>query len=472
MGNSATAEVKGEGNVVLKMTSGKELTLSNVLYVPEIRKNLVSGWQLNKFGFKMVIESDKVVLTKNGLYVGKGYALNGMFKLNVMVVNGMNNNATSSAYLLESSNVWHGRLGHVNFNSIRHLIKLNYIPTFDIDSNNKCETCVEEKQTRSSFKNIERITEPLEMIHTDVCNLKAIPTRGGNKYFITFIDDSTRYCYVYLLKSKDEAIDKFILFKAEVENQLNRKIKKVRSDRGGEYVSPFVELCEKDGIIHELTPPYSPQSNGIAERKNRTLKEMMNAMMISSGINQDMWGEAILSENYVLNMIPNNKKDVTPYELWTGNKPSYKYLRVWGCLSKVVVTPPKRLLIGSKTVDCVFIGYTRPGGAFRFLMHDSKNPGINNGTIIESKDASWFEHVFPCLGKEKPSCSRPVEEIVSENKGTRDDPREQSETEEVEIRKSKRQRTEKSFGPDFLTYMVEEEPQTYQQAVSSSEGPQ
>ncbi|KAJ0492733.1 putative RNA-directed DNA polymerase [Helianthus annuus] len=472
MRNSATAEIKGEGNVVLKMTSGKELTLSNVLYVPEIRKNLVSGLQLNKFGFKMVIESDKVVLTKNGMYVSKGYALNGMFKLNVIVVNAMNENVISSTYLIESSNLWHGRLGHVNYNSIRRLIKLDCIPTFDIDSTNKCETCVEAKQTKSSFKKVERITEPLEMIHTDVCDLKAIPTRGGNRYFITFIDDSTRYCYVYLLKSKDEAIDKFILFKAEVENQLNRKIKVVRSDRGGEYVSPFIDICAKSGIIHELMAPYSPKSNGIAERKNHTLKEMMNAMMISSGVNQNMWGEAILSANYVLNMIPNKKKDVTPYELWMGKKPPYKSLKVWGCLAKVVVTPPKRLLIGPKTVDCVFIGYTRPYGPYRFLVHDSKNPGICKGTIMGSKDASWFEQMFPCLHKSEPSSSRPVEEIVPEGEVENDEPREQSNTEEVEIRKSKRQRTEKSFGPEFLTYMVEDEPQTYQQAVHSSEGPQ
>ncbi|KAJ0836125.1 putative RNA-directed DNA polymerase [Helianthus annuus] len=172
-----------------------------------------------------------------------------------------------------------------------------------------------QKQTRSSFKSIERITEPLDLIHTDVCDLKSIPTRGGNKYFITFIDDNTRYCYVYLLKSKDEAIDKFILYKAEVENQLNKEIKRVRSDRGGEYVSPFGELCAKSSIIHECTPPYTPQSNGIAERKNRTLKEMMNAMLTSSGVSQDMWGEAILSANFLLKKIPFKNKDVTPHEL-------------------------------------------------------------------------------------------------------------------------------------------------------------
>ncbi|GJR38873.1 pol polyprotein [Tanacetum coccineum] len=107
MGNSATADIKGEGDVVLKMTSEKELKLTNVLYVPEIRKNLVSGWLLNKFGFRLVFESDKFVLSKNQMYVGKGYAVNAMFKLNVMVVKNDINKMNSSAYLIESSNVWH-----------------------------------------------------------------------------------------------------------------------------------------------------------------------------------------------------------------------------------------------------------------------------------------------------------------------------------------------------------------------------
>ncbi|GJR82221.1 pol polyprotein [Tanacetum coccineum] len=282
MGNSATADIKGEGDVVLKMTSEKELKLTNVLYVSEIRKNLVSGWLLNKFGFRLVFESDKFVLSKNQVYVGKGYAMNGMFKLNVMVVKNEINKINSSAYLIESSNVWHARLGHVNFNSLRRLIKFNSIPNCHIDSKYKCETCVEAKLTRTSFKSVKRTTEPLDMVHTDICDLKSLPTKGGNKYFITFIDDCTKYCYVYLLKSKDEAIDKFVLYKNEVENQLGKKIKVVRSDRGGEYVSPFAEVCAQHGIRHEFTAPYSPQQNGIAERKNRTLKEMVTAMLISS----------------------------------------------------------------------------------------------------------------------------------------------------------------------------------------------
>ena len=256
----------------------------------------------------------------------------------------------------------------------------------------------------SSFQSIERHTEPLDLIHSDICDLKQ--TRGGNKYFITFVDDSTKYCYVYLLKSKGEAIEKFVLYKNEVENQLNRKIKVLISDRGGEYESPFADLCAQHGIINETTAPYSPQSNGVAERKNRTLKEMMNAMLISSGPPQKMWGEAILSANYLLNKVPKKKAEKTPYELWKGMKPSYKYLRVWGCLAKVAVPPPKKVRIGPKTIDCIFIGYAHNSAAYRFLVYESNIPDIHQNTIMESRNASFFEDVFPYGSKGKPSSSK------------------------------------------------------------------
>ncbi|KAJ9565792.1 LOW QUALITY PROTEIN: hypothetical protein OSB04_001758 [Centaurea solstitialis] len=267
MGNFATADIKGNR---AQDDFGKDLTLNDVLYVPEIRKNLVPGWLLNKHGFCL---SDKFVLTKMGVFVGKGYAVNGMFKLNVMAVKPSVNEINKySAYLLESSYMWHGRFGHVNFDTLRRLINLEVIPKFHIDSKYKCQTCVETKLTRTSFQSIESSTNPLDMIHTDVCDMKSNPSRGGNKFFITFIDDCTKYCYIYLLKSKDEAIEKFVLYKNEVENQHNKRIKVLRNDRGGEYVSPFAEFCGNNGIRHEFTAPYSPQQNGIAKRKNRTLK--------------------------------------------------------------------------------------------------------------------------------------------------------------------------------------------------------
>ena len=168
---------------------------------------------------------------------------------------------------------------------------------------------------------------------------------------MTFIDDCTKFYYVYLLKSKDETFKKFFMYKNKVKNQLNRRIKRIRSDRSGEYIEPFSAFCTKHGIIHETTPPYSPQSHGMAERKNRTIKEMMNAMLISSGLPQSMWGEAVLSANYLLNKVLRKIETKTPYELWFRRKPSYKNLKVWGCLAKVMVPSLKKMKIGPKTVD-------------------------------------------------------------------------------------------------------------------------
>ena len=259
--------------------------------MPEIQKNLVSGSLLSKKGFKLVFVSDNFILTKNGMYVRKGYMSNGLFKMNVMTIvlpiKNINKNM-SSAYMLESSNVWHGRLGHVNYDTLRRLIDMECLPKFKIDQNHNCEICVESKLIRTSFQSIERSSETLELIHSDICHMKFIQTRGGKKYFLILIDDCIRYCYVYLLRSKDEALKMFKHFKNEVENQLDRKIKVIRSDRGGEYEAPFGDFCSQHGIIHQTTAPYSPQQNGVAERKNITLKEMMNALLLSYGLPQNL----------------------------------------------------------------------------------------------------------------------------------------------------------------------------------------
>ena len=220
------------------------------------------------------------------------------------------------------------------------------------------------------------------MIHTDIYDLKFAPMRGDNKYFITFFDDSTKYCYVYFLKSKDETLEKFILYKTEVENQLSEKINLIRSDRGGEYVTPVGDYCSQHEIRHKVTPPYSPQSNGVAERKNRTLKEMMNAILTSFGLPQNMWREAILSANYLLNKVPRKNEQKTPYELWKGRQPSYKYLRMWGCLAKVGVPTLKKVKIVPKIVDCIFIGYAQNSSAYQFLVYKSEILDIHKNTII------------------------------------------------------------------------------------------
>ncbi|GKB58909.1 retrovirus-related pol polyprotein from transposon TNT 1-94 [Tanacetum coccineum] len=179
-----------------------------------------------------------------------------------------------------------------------------------------------------------------------------------------------------------------------------------------------------------------------------------------------MWGEAILTATYLLNKIPHKEKEETPYELWMGRKPSYQYLRVWGCLAKVAVPTPKAQKIGPKSVDCIFIGYAKNSSAYRFIAHESKNTDIQKNTVMESRNASFLEYIFPCLSKETGSSSRLDDKVVQDKR------QDQTEEEEVEPRRSKRARNEKSFGPDFVSFMVENEPTSYREAVTSSEGQQ
>ena len=222
----------------------------------------------------------------------------------------------------------------------------------------------------------------LGLIHTDLVYLKQTRTRGGKNYFVTFIDDYSRYTKVYLIKHKDEAFDMFLSYKTKVENQLDKKIKSIRSDRSGEYVS-FNDYCVKEEIIHEVTPPYSPESNGVAEIKNRTLKEMMNAMLISSNVPDNLWGEALLTTCFLQNRILHKKSGKTSYDLWKGFQPNLKYLRVWRCLAKVMLRK-----IGSKTSDCLFLCYVEHNAAYRFFVHNSEI--IERNTIVETKNIEFF----------------------------------------------------------------------------------
>ncbi|KAL0385037.1 UNVERIFIED_CONTAM: Retrovirus-related Pol polyprotein from transposon TNT 1-94 [Sesamum radiatum] len=178
MGNSATAGVLGKGKVLLKLTSGKTLALQDVLYVPSLRRNLISGSLLNKVGLKIVLEADKVIITKNGDFIGKGYLADGLFVLNTMPFVS-NKSISNSAYIVETVNIWHGRLGHVNFDSVKRLKSMNLIDISEADKCSKCSVCVESKFVRKPFKPVtQRCTELLELIHSDLADFKKHTSKG------------------------------------------------------------------------------------------------------------------------------------------------------------------------------------------------------------------------------------------------------------------------------------------------------
>ena len=219
MGNHNAAKVVGKGSVDLQFTSGKKLFLNNVIYVPEIRKNLVSASLLCKNGLKIVFESENCILTKNGVFVGKGYSCEGMYKLSLDI-----NKIMNSAYIVDSFDTWHARLAHLNFRSLKYMSKHGLISYSNI-SHEKCEICIQAKITKKPFPKAERNTQILDLIHSDICEYNGNLTRGGKRYFITFIDDCSRFTYVYLLRTKDKPLISLNFSRLKLRTKKKRKLK-------------------------------------------------------------------------------------------------------------------------------------------------------------------------------------------------------------------------------------------------------
>ncbi|KAK8640398.1 hypothetical protein V6N13_008152 [Hibiscus sabdariffa] len=180
------------------------------------------------------------------------------------------------------------------------------------------------KMTKAPFNGKgERASDLLGLIHSDVCEPMNTQARDGFHYFITFTDDFSRYGYINLMRHKSEALEKFKEFRNEVQNQHGKSIKALRSNRGGEYLShEFDELLKECGIVSQLTPPGTPQWNGVSERRNQTLLDMVRSMMSHSGLRISFWGHALETVAFTLNRVPSKSIQKTPHEMWTGKRPN------------------------------------------------------------------------------------------------------------------------------------------------------
>lgn len=199
-------------------------------------------------------------------------------------------------------------------------------------------------------------------------------------------------------------------------------------------------------------------------------------MLDTAGLSKAWWGEALLTSCHVLNRVPMKNKEKTPYEEWIGRKPSLSYLRTWGCLAKVNVPINKKRKLGPKTVDCIFLGYAHHSIAYRFLVVKSEVPDVHVNSLMESRDVTFFENIFPM--KDLHSMSRLSSDVIAEitpELSVFSDHAEQilepihEEIDSEAPRRSKRQRTAKSFGDDFTVYLVDDTPRTISEAYASSD---
>ncbi|KAJ4723526.1 Retrovirus-related Pol polyprotein from transposon TNT 1-94 [Melia azedarach] len=290
----------------------------------------------------------------------------------------------------DSSWLWHLRFGHLNFGGLELLAKKEMVRglSYINHPNQLCEGCLHGKQFRKSFpkESTFRAKKPLELIHADVCGPFKPRSLGNNNYFLLFIDDFSRKTWIYLLKQKSEVFAAFKKFKAVVEKESGRQIKAMRTDCGGEFTSKeFQEFCETNGIRRFLTIPRSPQQNGVAERKNRTILNIARSMLKSKRLPKEFWAEAVSTAVYLFNRSPTRSVwGKTPQEAWCGRKPGISHLRVFGSVTHVHIPDERRTKLDDKSESFIFIGYDSSSKGYKLY-----NP--NNKKIVISRDVIFDE---------------------------------------------------------------------------------
>ena len=256
-----------------------------------------------------------------------------------------------------------------------------------------CEHCVFGKQKRLSFSTaIHRTKEMLDYIHSDLWGPSRVPSKGnGSHYMLTFIDDFSRKVLTYFLKEKSEAFKVFKEWKTLLENQTEKKIKRLRTDNGLEFYNhQFDEFCKAEGIARHKTVVNTPQQNGVAKRMNRTLLEKARCMLSNAGLGKEFWAEAISTGCYLVNRSPNTSIECkTLEEVWSGKPANYSNLRVFGCSAYVHVNEGKLVTRAKKGV---FVGYPMNVKGYKvwcptsskFLI--SRDVTLDESAMLKSKD--------------------------------------------------------------------------------------
>ena len=272
----------GLGTIRLKLPGLPDFLLDHVLYLPQLKRNLLSLVHIRQQGHSIHMFDGKLEVRKASDH---SLVMRGIEEERLLKLQGTSAHAQHFSYIshheegtLPSSLLWHARFGHLNSDSLR-LLKKNGVaglPTIP-RKHKQCDACILGKHSKQSFHDSHsRAHRKLELIHSDLCGPMPIPSANGNKYIMTFIDDYTRMCWVYLLKNKSDAFQTFKNFHKWIENDAQSHIGSIRTDNGKEYTSnEFEHYLRQHGIKHQTTVPYNPQQNGVAKRMNRTILNMV-----------------------------------------------------------------------------------------------------------------------------------------------------------------------------------------------------
>ncbi|GKA90847.1 putative ribonuclease H-like domain-containing protein, partial [Tanacetum coccineum] len=273
---------------------------------------------------------------------------------------------------IDESNLWHRRLGHINYKTMNKLVRGNLVrglPSKVFENDHSCVACQKGKQHKASYKAklVNSISKPLHMLHMDLFGPTNVKSLMKKSYCLVVTDDFSRFSWVFFLATKDETSGILKTFITGIENQLDCKVKVIRCDNGTEFKNSVMnQFCDMKGIKREFSVARTPQQNGVAERKNRTLIEVARTMLVDSKLPTTFWAEAVNTACYVLNRAlvikPHNK---TPYELIHGRPPLIDFMKPFGCPVTILNTMDHLGKFDGKADEGFFVGYSVVSKAMR-----------------------------------------------------------------------------------------------------------
>ena len=392
LGDLSLIDHVGIGSVIIKTSSGPAITLGTVLHVPVVDNRFISTPALTEKGAEIVYSKNSCKIVVNQRPVAVGYKEAGLFWID----NSASSLNTVGKSASTSLDIWHQRMGHISHNTLKSHGP-SALAGMDLDSSTTvipvCRGCELGKSTRQPFsasKTI-RTTRIFEIVHSDLAGPMQTQSIQGSLYTATFIDDHSKHSVIYFIKSKDQFVKALNMFLAWGETQTSHKLRALHSDRGGEYMAATVQdILKQRGIEHHLTMPGSPQSNGKAERFNRTIMDKAMAMSHTAGLSKGFWEYAVHAAVHIYNRSPTRTlKWRTPYELWhSGKVPNVSHLRVFGCMGYMHVPADKRRKLDAKAIEVTLVGYEPDSKGYKLWDRSTHSVRL-------SRDVTFDESSFP-----------------------------------------------------------------------------
>ena len=367
-GDDSSGNTEGYGSV-----NCNGITFTRVAYVNGLKHNLISISQLCDANFKVLFtKTQGTIFNQNNDVVLIAPRRRDVY---VIDMTPQNEDGTTCLFAKASSSVnwlWHKRLSHLNFKNINRLAKQNLVaglPSLTFTKDKVCSACEKGKHHRASFpiKQTFSITKCLHLLHMDLFGPVKPQTINHNKYTLVIVDEYSRYTWVFFLKRKSDAASQIISFIRWIEKANDEKVKALRSDNGTEFKNQHLDIyCDENGISQNFSSPVTPEQNGVAERRNRTLIEAARTMLNGASLPKQFWAEAVHTACYTQNRsIIVKRHGKTSYEVFRKRSPDISYFHIFGCPVFIHNHRDRLGKFDEKADDGFFLGYSHTAKAFR-----------------------------------------------------------------------------------------------------------